>query len=68
MWLSSGLTEDEIYSNSLNFLLAGYENTASGIAFLLYNLAGNQDCLRKLQQEVDDALGTVGVDCDVISA
>lgn len=52
-----GLTEDEILSNCLNFLLAGYENTATGMAFLLYNLAGNPHCLRKLQEEVDEVLG-----------
>ncbi|KAK7097471.1 hypothetical protein V1264_004445 [Littorina saxatilis] len=66
-WNRKGLTEDEIYANSLNFLLAGYENTASGIAFLLYNLAGSPHCLRKLQDEVDAALGKDEVDYRVVS-
>ncbi|XP_076446636.1 cytochrome P450 3A9-like [Babylonia areolata] len=61
-----GLTEREIEANCLNFLLAGYENTASAMAFLLYNLAGSPQCLAKLQREVDSVLGQDEVDYRVV--
>ncbi|KAK7476967.1 hypothetical protein BaRGS_00031826, partial [Batillaria attramentaria] len=66
-WSGRGLTEGEIQSNSFVFLLAGYETTASAMSFLLFNLAGNPDCLRKAQQEIDQKIGEEEVDYQVIN-
>lgn len=57
----TGLTEGEIQSNSLLFLLAGYDTTAVAMSFLLFNLAANPHCLRKVQEEIDKKIGEVGL-------
>ncbi|KAL8558302.1 hypothetical protein ACOMHN_059549 [Nucella lapillus] len=61
-WTRKGLSVEEVEANSRNFLLAGYENTATALAFLLYNLAGHPSCLTTLQAEVDSVLGQAEVD------
>ncbi|XP_025085720.1 cytochrome P450 3A6-like [Pomacea canaliculata] len=66
-WIRKGLTEGEIQSNSLLFLLAGYDTTAVAMSFLLFNLAANPHCLRKVQEEIDKKIGENEVDYQVLN-
>ena len=53
-----GLSPEEIEAQALLFFLAGYETTASTLAFLAYCLATNLECQKKLVHEIDDVLAT----------
>ncbi|XP_061165934.1 cytochrome P450 3A9-like [Saccostrea echinata] len=55
-WKKRGLTIEEITGNSILFLMAGYETTASTMTFIAYNLATNQECQDKLLNEIDTVL------------
>ena len=48
------ITEDEIVGQALIFLLAGYETTSNTLAFTCYLLTLHPECLKKVQEEVDD--------------
>ena len=54
--LKKTLTNAEIISQTLLFLLAGYETTSSAIKYLVYNLATNPECQNKLCEEIDQVL------------
>jgi cytochrome P450 len=56
----SGLTEDEITGNSILFMLAGYDTTASTLTFMSHCLATNPESQEKLIDEIDSNLGKVG--------
>ena len=49
-----GLTPEELEAQSLLLFLAGYETTASTLAFLAYCLAINPECQKKLVNEIDE--------------
>lgn len=54
--LRKTLTVSERLSQSLQFLIAGYETTATALEFISYNLAMHQDVQDRLIQEVDQIL------------
>lgn len=45
--------------NAIIFFIAGYETTASTMAFMAYCLATNPDCQKRLINEIDSAIGQV---------
>lgn len=54
--LRKTLTVSERLSQSLQFLIAGYETTATALEFISYNLAMHQDVQDRLIQETDEIL------------
>lgn len=46
------LTTDEIMAQSMLFLLAGYETTATTLDFILYSLATNPQCQERCVEEI----------------
>ena len=48
------LTDQEIVSHSITFLLAGYETTANALAYTSYLLALNPEKQEKLRAEIDE--------------
>lgn len=55
--LFAGLTREEIEAQAFLFFLAGYDTTASTLAFFLYNMALNPQCQERLRDELDEAFG-----------
>ncbi|CAF4038013.1 unnamed protein product, partial [Adineta steineri] len=47
------LSKDEVVSNIVLFMAAGYETTATALAYATYVLAKHPDVLKKLQDEID---------------
>ena len=47
------LTDDQITTHAINFLLAGYETSAINLAYTSYLLALNPDVQERLQSEID---------------
>ncbi|XP_064405639.1 cytochrome P450 3A24-like isoform X2 [Halichondria panicea] len=48
------LTDEQIVTHSVIFLLAGYETTSTALAYVSYMLALNPTVQEKLQQEIDN--------------
>ncbi|XP_066516424.1 cytochrome P450 3A30-like [Hoplias malabaricus] len=48
-----GLNDHKILSQSISFMMAGYEMTSSTLSFFYYNIATNPDTMNKLQEEID---------------
>ena len=48
------MTEKQIASFSIDFLLAGHEATANSFSFISYLLALNPEVQEKLQAEIDN--------------
>ncbi|WAQ94195.1 CP3AL-like protein [Mya arenaria] len=57
MFLMYGLTDTEVIANSIMFMLAGFDTTASSIAWVLYDLALNPDVQEKLIEAIDEEIG-----------
>ena len=47
------MTDDEVYANSMGFLVAGNETTSMMLSYTSYLLALNPDIQEKLQSEID---------------
>ncbi len=54
--LKKTLTNEEILSQSILFLAAGYETTTTVICFIVYQLALNPQYQQRLCEEIDQAL------------
>lgn len=52
-----GLTNDELLSNSVTFMVAGYDTTATTLLWLVYDLMLNQEAQDKLFDEIDQEIG-----------
>ncbi|GIY01405.1 cytochrome P450 3A5 [Caerostris darwini] len=52
---TSGLSDEEIVANAYIFLLAGYETTATALAFTFYLLIKHPDVQERLYQEIEEA-------------
>ena len=52
----SKLTDAEIVSQSMTFILAGYETTSNTLAYTTYCLAMNPDKQEKLLEEIDQTI------------
>ena len=48
------LTDEEIVTNSIVFLLAGYETTTNTLAYTSYLLALHPEIQERLQAEIDE--------------
>ena len=48
------LTNEEIISQSVTFMLAGYETTSNALTYTAYQLALHPDVQLKLQEEIDE--------------
>ena len=55
----SGLTNDELLSNSVTFMVAGYDTTATTLLWLVYDLMLNPEAQDKLFDEIDQEIGQV---------
>lgn len=54
---SKKLTDEEITGNAFVFILAGYETTATSLAFTSYLIAAHPEVQDKLHAEIDAEIG-----------
>ncbi|EDV24426.1 uncharacterized protein TRIADDRAFT_56208 [Trichoplax adhaerens] len=63
------LSDDEIVSQAVIFLLAGYETTQNALSFTIYALATNPEAQQKLIDEIDShCLDGDSINYDIISS
>lgn len=55
-YLKKTLTDDEILSQAVLFMMAGSDTTATALGWLAYNLAMNPATQDKLCEEIDSVL------------
>ncbi|XP_050390242.2 cytochrome P450 3A24 [Patella vulgata] len=60
------MTNREVVAQSITFLLAGYETTSTGLAFMSHMLAMNPDIQNKLLTEIDEKIGEKEVDYESV--
>ena len=51
------MTEEEILAQAMLFVLAGYDTTASTLAFLLHSLMENPDVQQTLYEDIQQKIG-----------
>ncbi|XP_056016243.1 cytochrome P450 3A12-like isoform X2 [Ostrea edulis] len=61
-----GLSKAEVNSNSIMFMIVGYETTATTLTFAAYCLATNPKCQEELIMEIDKTIGQATPDYDNI--
>jgi cytochrome P450 len=54
-----GLSTEEVNGNSILFMIAGYETTATTLTFAAYCLATYPKCQEKLIMEIDATIAQV---------
>lgn len=54
--LKKTLSNSEIISQAIIFLIAGFETTSINLGFIAYNLAKNPQCQDQLCAEIDEVL------------
>ncbi|ESO83981.1 hypothetical protein LOTGIDRAFT_108496, partial [Lottia gigantea] len=64
--LKRPMSDREVVAQSLTFLLAGYETTSTGLAFMSHVLAMNPSIQLRLQEEIDEKIGENEIDYDSI--
>jgi len=62
------LSYRDIRGQAFIFLLAGFDTTAIALSFTLYLLSMNPECLKRAQEEVDEALGDKFPDYDSVNS
>ncbi|XP_067829299.1 cytochrome P450 4F3 isoform X2 [Heptranchias perlo] len=57
----NGLTDEEIQSEADTFMFEGHDTTASGISWVLYNLARHPEYQRKCREEIEQLIKEKGM-------
>src|SRR5580698_7845916 len=52
-----GMSDELVLSESMQLLVAGHETSSNGLSWLLYLLSLHPECLERVRQEIDSALG-----------
>lgn len=66
-YLERGITNRDLYANSLMFIIEGFDTTSVGLLFSVYRLAINEECQEKLIEEIDREIGQQPPDYEKIS-
>jgi cytochrome P450 len=52
-----GMSDELVLSESMQLLVAGHETSSNALSWLLYLLSSRPDCLERIRQEFESALG-----------